>query len=126
MTVLDIFLIILIIAATALCLYVIVSLRKSIIQIEQLQKDVKQLVENTIPVLHNINEVTTKVNRVVTEAENYWDEIDRAIKNLKEKAAGLTSLTRFADAENPAQDLIKNLKALSKGISVFWNEYKRK
>jgi len=126
MTVLDIFLIILIIAATALCLYVIVSLRKSIIQIEQLQKDVKQLVENTIPVLHNINEVTTKVNRVVTEAENYWDEIDRAIKNLKEKAAGLTSLTRFRDAENPAQDLIKNLKALSKGISVFWNEYKRK
>ncbi len=126
MTVLDIFLIILILAATALCLYVIVSLKKSIEQIEQLQKDVKQLVENTIPVLHNINEVTTKVNRIVNEAEGYWDELDHSIKNLKAKAANLTSFTRFRDAENPAQDLIKNLKALSKGIAVFWTEYKRK
>jgi uncharacterized protein YoxC len=124
--VIEILLIILILAATALCLFVIVSLRKINLQIEQLQKDVKHVVENTIPLLNNLNDVTTRVNRVVTEAENYWDEIDSSIKNLKQKVSGLTSFTRFRDAENPTQDFIRNLKALSKGLIAFWNEFKRK
>lgn len=124
--VIEILLIILILAATALCLFVIVSLRKINLQIEQLQKDVKHVVENTIPLLNNLNDVTTRVNRVVSEAENYWDEIDSSIKNLKQKVSGLTSFTRFRDAENPTQDFIRNLKALSKGLIAFWNEFKRK
>lgn len=124
--VIEILLIILILAATALCLFVIVSLKKINLQIEQLQKDVKQVVENTIPLLNNLNDVTTRVNRVVTEAENYWDEIDSSIKNLKQKVSSLTSFTRFRDAENPTQDFIRNLKALSKGVIAFWNEFKRK
>ena len=124
--VIEILLIILILAATALCLFVIVSLKKINLQIEQLQKDVKQVVEDTIPLLNNLNDVTTRVNRVVTEAENYWDEIDSSIKNLKQKVSSLTSFTHFRDAENPTQDFIRNLKALSKGVIAFWNEFKRK
>jgi len=126
MTVIDVLLIILILAATALCVFVIVSLKKLNAQIESLQKDIKQLVETTIPVINNLNEVTSRANRIVSEAENYWDEIDRSIKNLKAKVTDLTSFTRFRDEENPTKDLIRNLKALFKGISAFWSEYKRK
>ncbi len=126
MTVIEILLIILILAATVLCIYVIISLKKLNEQIEILQKDVKQLVDNTIPVLNNLNEVTSKANRIVSGAENYWDEIDRSIKNLKEKVSDLTSFTRFRDAENPAKDLIKNLRALFKGAAAFWSEFKRR
>jgi uncharacterized protein YoxC len=124
--VIEILLIILILTATALCLFVIVSLKKMNQQIEQLQKDVKQVVEKTIPVLNNINEVTIRVNRVVSEVEDYWDEIDRSIRKIKDKVSNFTSLKLLNDAENPTVDLIKNLKALSKGVSAFWREFRRK
>lgn len=126
MTVIDVLLIILILAATALCFFVIISLKKLNAQIESLQKDLKQLVETTIPVINNLNEATSRANRIVSEAENYWEEIDRSIKNLKAKVTDLTSFTRFRDEENPTKDIIRNLKALFKGISAFWSEYKRK
>ena len=126
MTVIDVLLIILIISATALCIYVIIYLGKLNRQIDALQNDVKQIVDNTVPLLNNLNEVTSRANRIVTEAENYWDEIDRSIKKLKEKASDLTSLSRFRDEENPTKDLIRNLRALFKGVSSFWREYNRK
>ena len=126
MTVIDVLLIILIISATALCIYVIIYLGKLNRQIDALQNNVKQIVDNTVPLLNNLNEVTSRANRIVTEAENYWDEIDRSIKKLKEKASDLTSLSRFRDEENPTKDLIRNLRALFKGVSSFWREYNRK
>ena len=126
MTVIDVLLIILIIAATALCIFIIIYLGKLNRQVNELQKEVKQIVDNTVPLLNNLNEVTSRANRIVTEAENYWDEIDRSIKKLKEKASNLTSLSRFRDEENPTKDLIRNLRALFKGVSTFWREFNRK
>jgi|APHig6443717817_1056837.scaffolds.fasta_scaffold62626_2 uncharacterized protein YoxC len=124
--VIEILLVILILTATALCLFVIVSLKKMNQQIEQLQKDVKQVVEKTIPVLNNINEVTIRVNRVVSEVEDYWDEIDHSIRKIKDKVSNFTSLKLLSDVESPTVDFIKNLKALSKGVSAFWREFRRK
>ncbi len=126
MTLIDILLAILILAATALCIFLIFSIKKIGGQLEELQKDVKHLVENTVPVLKNLNEVTQRANRIVTSAENYWDEIERSIQNLKERVSKLTSYTKFSDAENPAGSLIKNLKAVLKGISTFWSEFRRR
>ena len=126
MTVIDVLLIILIIAAIALCIFVIVYLGKLNRQFDTLQKEVKQIVDSTVPLLNNLNEVTSKANRIVSEAENYWDEVDRSIKKIKEKASELTSLSRFRDEDNPTKDLIRNLRALFKGISTFWREFNRK
>ena len=126
MTVIDVLLIILIIAAIALCIFVIVYLGKLNRQFDTLQKEVKQIVDRTVPLLNNLNEVTSKANRIVSEAENYWDEVDRSIKKIKEKASELTSLSRFRDEDNPTKDLIRNLRALFKGVSTFWREFNRK
>ena len=126
MTVIDLLLIILIIAATALCIFVIISLGKLNRQVDSLQKEVKQIVDSTVPLLNNLNEVASKANRIVSEAENYWDEVDRSIKKFKEKASELTSLSRFRDEDNPTKDLIRNLRALFKGVSTFWREFNRK
>ena len=126
MTVIDILLIVLILAATALCVFVILTLKKLTIQIDGMQKDIKQLVDNTIPVLKNLTEVTSRANRIVSEAEGYWDEIDSSIKNLKVRISRLTSFTGSSNTENPAKDIIKNLRAFSKAISAFWKEFKRR
>ena len=126
MNVIDILLIVLILSASAFCIFAIIYLKNLIQQVEAVRKDIHELVVKTIPVLENLSDVARKANRVVSEVEHYWDELDSSIKNLRERISSLTSLKRITDAENPISELIKNIKAISKGIIAFWQAIKRK
>lgn len=124
MNIVDVFLIVLLICATVLCIYLILYLKKIVLKVEEIQRDIHTIVDNTLPVLENLAETTGRVNKIVTEIEDYWKEIDNSIQNLKNKVTDITSFKKFRD-NNPAKDLIKNLRALIKGISAFWQEYKK-
>jgi len=121
----QILLILLIITATALCIYLILVLKKLLIQLSDLQKDIKQLVDTTIPVLRNLNEVTLRANRIVSSAENYWEGIERSIENVRMKFSNFKSVARFDGAEYPARNLVQNLKAFYRGFSTFWQEIRK-
>lgn len=122
---LEIFLIILSIAATVLCVYLIFTLKKILLQIDQIHKEINDLVENTIPVLKNINDVTLKANRIVSSAEDYWEGIERSIENVRNKFSRLSSFNIREGEENPARNFIQNIRALSRGISAFWQEFRK-
>lgn len=126
MNVIDILLIILILSASALCIFLIFYLKNLVDHVEAVRKDVHELVEKTTPVLENLDDVTRRANRVVSEVENYWNEIDSSIKKVRERISGLTSLKRYTDAENPVSELIKNVKALTKGFVAFWQAIKHR
>lgn len=126
MNVIDILLIILILLASALCIFLIFYMKKLVDQVEAIRKDVHELVEKTTYVLENLDDVTRRANRVVSEVEYYWNEIDSSIKKVRERISGLTSLKRYIDAENPVSELIKNVKALSKGFITFWQAIKHR
>lgn len=123
MSIIEILLIILILSASALCIYAIIYLKRLTEQIEAVRKDVHELVERTTPILENLEDVTQRANRIVLEVGNYWDEIDRSIRNLRERVSNF-SFSRLNEVEYPAKDLIKNIKAFAKGISAFWQEFK--
>ena len=125
MAIVDILLALLIIAASALCVYLIFSLSKLNKSVEVLQKDVHQLIEKTIPVLENLNEVSNKFTKVASEAEGYWDELNTAIDNAKEKVSRLSLKSSAERTDNPVQRLIKNLSAVVNGISAFWSALNR-
>lgn len=124
MTLIEGFLILLILSASVLCIYLIITLKKIIHEAEAIRKDVHNLVEKTLPVLDSFNEISQRANRVVSEVENYWDEIDRSIKNLKNKVSDFTSFKTFRNEDNPAGNLIMNLRAFIKGLYTFWQTYK--
>lgn len=125
MTLVDILLVLLIAAASVLCVYLIISLSKLNKSVEILQKDVHQLIEKTIPVLENLNKVSNKFTRVASEAEGYWDELNSVIENAKEKVSRLSLKPAAGRSENPVQQLIKNLSAVVNGISAFWSALNR-
>lgn len=79
----NILLLVLIISATCLCVFLIVYLKKYFKQIEAVCKDFNQLVANTIPILNNLEEVTSCTNRMITDVEEYWEKIDHSIKSLQ-------------------------------------------
>ncbi|MEG8947021.1 DUF948 domain-containing protein [Rosettibacter firmus] len=124
--VINILLVILIISASVLCIYLIFTLKSLIREAEAIRKDVHDIVEKALPVLENLNDVSNRASRVVSDIENYWEEVDSSIKKIKEKIANFTSLKTFQGNDNPAKDFIKNLRALFKGISTFWQTFKKK
>jgi uncharacterized protein YoxC len=126
MTIIDIALVVLILAASALCIYGIIYMRKLTAQVEAVRKDVHDLVGKTTPVLENLEDVTRRANRIVSEVEDYWNEIDRSIKNIRERISGFSSLKNLRDVEYPAKDLIRNIKAFSKGFMAFWEKFKQR
>lgn len=126
MTLVDIFVIILILLAFSLSIFVIIFLVRILEKAEAVREDIHQLVENTIPVMRNLEEVTERANRVVTEIEGYWNEIDHSIKNVRQRIELITSLKSFQAINSPAKYLIRNMKALANGTSAFWRSYRNK
>jgi uncharacterized protein YoxC len=126
MSIIDILLIILILSATALCLYAIIYLKRITENVEALTKDVHGFIEKTNPVVEKLGDATKKINRIVSEVEYYWEEIDTSIKKIRERISGLTSIKNYRDVEYPAKELFKNIKAFAKGATAFWNAFKRR
>jgi uncharacterized protein YoxC len=123
---LIIFLVILILAASAFCIYAIFYLKKLTEQVEAVRKDIHQVIQRTVPVLDNLEQVTYKANRVATEVESYWNELDLAIRNLRYKVSHLTPLKKFREAESTVSEIIKNISAVSKGLIAFWSKLKHR
>lgn len=126
MTVIDVLLIILLISASALCVTAIIYIKRISAQVESANRDIHNFILKVNPVIDNLEEVSRRTSRIISEVENYWNEIDGAIKNIRERISGLTSLRKLHDVEYPAKDLIKNIKAFTKGASAFWNAFKRR
>lgn len=122
----DILLAVLILLASVLCVYLIFTLKALLRSAEAIQKDVRSLIDKMMPILENLNDVSNRASRVVNGIENYWDEIDSSIKRVKEKIANFTSPKSFQNNESPIRDFIKNLRAFVKGISTFWQTFKKK
>ena len=60
MTLIDILLIVLIAAASALCIYLIFTLNKLRKSFEVIQNDIHIISEKTVPVLENLDEITSR------------------------------------------------------------------
>ena len=122
-----IFQIILLLAASALCVFLIIyfnRITKSITRIENnlnnVTAEIKPLIESTTVLSNNINEITEGAKdqldigkRIVTDVK---DRVD-LILNYEEKIR--------EGVEGPVFGLIKNLSAISKGIDTFWKTFKK-
>ncbi|NJO89879.1 MAG: DUF948 domain-containing protein [Chloroflexia bacterium] len=80
MALIDILIIILIVAAIALCIYLIFTLNKLRKSFEAMQHDVHLISEKTIPVLENLEEVTKKAAQITSDAEEQLEEIKSFIQ----------------------------------------------
>ena len=122
MTALDILLIILVASAIVLCVYLIFSLKKINVTLNQLQNDVHNISEKTLPILDNLQQVSEKINNITERAANQINDLTNSIQKVKDKIFFLKPRDKKSSSENPVNNLIKNLSAVSKGISAFWQK----
>ncbi|MGK9369540.1 DUF948 domain-containing protein [Melioribacter sp. Ez-97] len=125
MTLIDILLVVLILAAISLCVFLIVYLKKITDDIQALRKDIDMLIDKTIPAVDNLNETVDKARRIVSDIEDYWTEIDSSIKRFKEKVNSFKK-GKILKEEEKAANFISNLRAVAKGLRAFWSTMARK
>lgn len=123
MLLIDILTIILLLLVSALIVFVFITLRKLNRSIDVLSADLHQLIDSTIPVVENLNKASEKLANVADDAERHMADFNEFISNTRTKINSLSTRVKEGANQNPVMNLVKNLNAISRGISAFWEKY---
>ncbi|MBU2492730.1 MAG: DUF948 domain-containing protein [Bacteroidetes bacterium] len=122
MTLIDVLIIILIVAAVVLCVYLVFTLNKLRKSFESIENDIHIISEKTVPVLDNLEEITRKAAQITGDAEEQISELKSFIHSIKRKVNRVVDLPGKINPEHRVSELLKNLNAVAKGFSVFWSK----
>lgn len=126
MSAVDIFIIILLLAASALCIALIFGLKKIIQSVSMLQKDVNELTHSLKPLIDSTQILTNNLNQVTEEAKNQLNVSKSVIHDIRYRVDKVLELEdKVRDGvENVVMPLVSSLNAIGKGFDAFWKRYK--
>jgi uncharacterized protein YoxC len=122
-----IFQIILLIAASVLCVYLIIYFNRITRSISSIEVNVKNLVEEIKPLLESTTALSNNINEITESAKSQVDMAKGIVTDVKDRVdliLGFEERIREG-VEGPVIGLIKNLSAITKGIETFWKTYKK-
>lgn len=123
MSILEIFLLILIIVGIALCVYLIIALKKINVTLDFVQRDLSNVNEKLGPILDNVKAITDKAVNISDEAEKRVLDIGNTLQNVRNTVSKFSIKSKGSSSNrSPIQDLLSNLTAVSKGVSAFWQK----
>jgi uncharacterized protein YoxC len=119
MSLIDILLVILIIAAIGFVIYLFFWLKNIKNFISEMQKDVHEISVRVLPLINELTQVAETANRVTSSAEEKVSRIEIFLNNLSDKFTWLFGKSKSLKSNNPAESLMIQIRALSKGLSSF-------
>jgi uncharacterized protein YoxC len=128
MSVLTIFNIILILAASALCVALILYLNRITKSVKAIQDDIKDLSFQVKPLIASTTNLSEKLNQITDKAMEPIDTAREIVVEVRQRVDQILSFEeRLREGiEKPASDLINTLTAVSNGVKTFWNAYVHK
>ena len=128
MDTINIFYIVLLVCASALCIALIFYLNRITKSVNTIENEVKNLSDQTKPLLVSVNSLSSKLNDIVEEAKEQVEVVKDIISEVKEHTEKILELEEKVrrGVEGPVTDVFKNLSAIGNGINTFWNTYKGK
>ncbi len=124
MSLIDILLIVLILCASALCIYLIVSLRKIGSSIEIIQKDIHNLSEEALPLIESLKETSQQASQLIENANTQISDLSEEVRTFKNKVTNFSLIKAKSSTGNPVNDLVKKLRSISSGFKAFWSNFK--
>jgi len=124
MDLIDIFLILLIVIFSALGVYLIIVVKKLSITLDKFDKDLYELKRESSPFIKDVGEITKSVSAISKIVEDQVEYVNDKVEWVKSKINTKTDSSKKSPQDN-AQNLVTNLKAVSKGVSTFVKEIKK-
>ncbi len=124
MSLIEVLTIILIITALGLSVYLIISLRKITLSIQNMQRDFHTFTNKAEHVLENLNRTTERIDRISAEAEKQWHNIEDRILSMRKKVGIFSGSNSILDTIENVKNFSTNITSLFKGISAFLSSWK--
>lgn len=127
MSLIDILTAVVLVLVSGLIIFLIVYLGKITKSIEQLQKDISDLSNRLDPLVTSLSDFSTKLAAVSEQARTQLDttkEIIHSVKYQVNKFLDLTEKIR-SGIDGPVSDILKQIRAISNGVSTFLNYLKK-
>lgn len=124
----QIFTIVLLVSASALCIALIFYINKIVKSVQSINKNLNELSTNLKPLLDSTTELSNNLNKFTAEAKNQLG-ISRSILNdFRDRADRLLSVEDKirSGVEDAVMPFVKNLRAVSVGVESFWRNFKNK
>ncbi len=128
MDVVQIFTVILIASASALCIALIFYLNKVVKSVQSVDNNIKELAASLKPLIQSSLELSENLSRITSDAKEQLKISRSVINDVRERADRILNFeskvrTGIEDAIMP---LVNNLNAIGKGIDTFWRSFKSK
>lgn len=123
MSIIDIFLLVLIIVGILVGVYLILTLKKITSTLDFVRNDLESINNKLEPILENVKTITDKAVNISDETEKRVLDLSNTIQNVRSTVSKFSFKGRSTQSKRaPIQELLSNLTAISKGISAFWQK----
>ncbi len=126
-TILDIAKILALVSVAALCAFLIVLLLRVKDTVSNLKTVMNDVAEHAIPVIDNLEAITTKVNAVTQTVEQQIDLIKDSVGAVRQMTDSIVSFERHVQdrIEGPVLEAVSTVRALSKGVQAAASRLRR-
>ena len=124
---LTVFAIILLAAATCLCVALIIYLRKITQSFDGLRLEVKSLSDEIKPLINSTTQLSEKLHRISVDLKEPVQKAKDIVNNVKERVDKILEVEEKIRGgfEGSVSGLIKNLSSVATGVSTFWKTFRR-
>ena len=108
---------------SALCIYMIVVLLRLRDVMTNLEKDVKEITTRAIPVLDNMEYITTRVKNITDNIDDQVAAVRESIGSIRAIADNVVDLERRVQEriEGPILETVGFVAAVFKGVRTFFD-----
>ncbi|MFA6599340.1 MAG: hypothetical protein WCS69_16585 [Ignavibacteriaceae bacterium] len=119
--IIQIFQVLLLASASALCIALVVYVHRISKSFEKMQADISRMADEIHPLLESFEALTQSITKVTTYAEEQMNSISWIVESVKSRVIILLELEKRIreGIEGPVQNLTNNLSAVKKGIAAF-------
>jgi uncharacterized protein YoxC len=123
-TVLIIAEIVALVCLVALSVYIIVVLSRLKVVLSNLERDLKAFAERAIPVLENLEDITTKFKNVAATIEQEVGAIKESMAAVQQIAENIVNFEKRVQerVEIPVMEAVSVISAVFKGVRTFFDQ----
>lgn len=123
----DIFEIILLISASALCIYLILFLKDMTKSISEIQTDIHRIADQINPLLESLQSLSKSVIVVSDEVKSQLTKTKWIIDEVKSKVESIMNFERkvMEKVDSPIQNMLSNLNAIKRGVTTFFEALRK-
>ncbi|MGA8265471.1 MAG: hypothetical protein WB779_13595 [Ignavibacteriaceae bacterium] len=122
-----IFQIILLLAASALCVFLIIYFNRITKSITLIESNIKNFTTELKPLIESTTALSNHITEITEGARDQLDITKNIVTDVKDRVDVILNYEEKIreGIEGPVFALIKNLSAISKGIETFWKTFKK-